>query len=454
MSGAILLSATPLGRRAAVLEGARVGAFLLESAWRPSRAGDVHLGRVVRPMAQLSGAFVALGEGVDDGWLETTRRLAPGEAVVVQIASDARGRKGPRLSLAVGLAGRALVLQPARKSSALSRRIQDEAAARRLGALLASLDAASGGFVARRAAGALPDEALRDEAARLVATWRAIEVERATGGAPRRLWSAGALAGRLLRDHLAANGRLLVDDRATLESLRALARERFPALEERIELAEREPDLFERHDVHGALEAARSPLAPFEGGRLVIEATEALTAIDVDVAAGSLAQAARPAMMAVGRAVLQRNLAGLIVLDAPRLRSARAREAMVAALQAALDRDRASHHVHGLTPAGLIELTRQRLGENVEEALSEAAGPGEARTPRLDALGFDLLVAARRAVHAGARRLAVRAAPALFDAIERAPGLAGDGLARWLGRPLERRPEPARAPGRFEIESL
>ena len=418
MSGEILLSATPLGRRAALIEDGAVSAFMIESALRPSRVGDLHLGRVARVAPALGGGFVALGDGAGEGWLESATSLAPGQSVMVQIMSDARGAKGPRLGLATSDAADA------------ARDVVSDAAD-------AARDVVSGAA-----------DAARD------AAWPAIEAACRAGGEPRRLWSTGGLLGRLLRDHVGRETRLVIDDKATFEQTRRLAEARVPAFAACLELADGELDLFERHDAQGVFEAARAPLVPFEGGRLVIESTEALTAIDIDVFGASPADLARRAVGVSAVEIRRRNLGGLIVLDPPRFKAAKARAALIEALRAGLDTDRAIHHVHGVSAAGLIELTRQRIGESIEEALSESAGPGAPRTPRLDALGHDLLLGARRAVRAGARRLVIRAAPALLGVIDAAPGLAGDGLARWLCRGIERRPEPDRAPSRFEIEAL
>jgi hypothetical protein len=119
---------------------------------------------------------------------------------------------------------------------------------------------------------------------------------------------------------------------------------------------------------------------------------------------------------------------------------------MAGRLAAALADDRLSHRVYGLTPAGLIELTRQRVGESVSEALTESDTTG-ARLPRLDALAFDLAVAARRAVRRGSRRLTIRAAPHLIATLEQD----GAGFATWLGTMARLQADPALPPARFEV---
>ncbi len=393
MTREIFLSATPLGRRAAIVDDGKVSAFMIESASRPSRVGDIHRGRVARVVPALSGGFVALGEGVEDGWLETAATLSAGQSVLVQIMSDARGTKGPRLGLVP-------------RDDERTKDVHDGEAA--------------GG----------------------------------TAGAARRLWSAGGLLGRLVRAYLAPGVRLVIDDRASFDEALTLAHKHNAQFAACVDLADREPDLFDRHDIHGVLEAARDPVVEFNGGRLVIESGEALTAIDIDVAGGPLGDVARRAMIVAAREIMRRNLGGLIVLDPPRLKSAKTRSALVETLSTSLEADRAIHRVFGVTATGLLELTRQRIGESVAEALGERVGLGQARPPALEALGHDILVAGRRAVRAGARRVVISASPPLLALVEAAPGLGREGLARWLGRPVECRAEPHRARDNFEVGSV
>jgi Ribonuclease G/E len=198
------------------------------------------------------------------------------------------------------------------------------------------------------------------------------------------------------------------------------------------------------------------PLDP--SGRLVIEQTEALTAIDIDlgdIGAGGVggvggrdfAAAVGAAVEAAGQAILLRNLAGLIVLDPPRLRSRPARDTLLASLRAALAEDRSTHRVHGFTAAGLIELTRARRGPSLGQALTERDDTGRRRRT-LDALAFDCAAALRRAARAEAKALVLAAPPRLAAYLT---GYGTERLATWLGRPLRVVADGALADDRFEL---
>jgi Rne/Rng family ribonuclease len=104
------------------------------------------------------------------------------------------------------------------------------------------------------------------------------------------------------------------------------------------------------------------------GGRLLIETTAALTAIDVDSAAmpGAMSSATSfgrlnaEAVDLAARQIRLRNLGGRIVIDFAGLGAARGLERLVANLRAAVADDPVSVRVARPTELGLVELVRRR----------------------------------------------------------------------------------------------
>ena len=203
-----------------------------------------------------------------------------------------------------------------------------------------------------------------------------------------------------------------------------------------------------------ALEAEFEALAGPEvslpgGGRVLVQPTAALTAIDVD--AGSVVGArdrqaqARFNARAVAEAARQirlRNLAGPLLLDVAGL-SRRERNALARPLGRALAPDPLTRLL-GLGPLGLFEMQRRRVHPPLHEVLGWPPSP---LTHGLAAL--------RRAAHEAAavpgRPLALRAAPAVVAALERAPDALRE-MAEAAGRPLQLRADPALSPGSEVLE--
>ena len=449
----LLITASPYGMRAAAVAAGRPVAFFIEPRAKPSRIGDLHVARPLGRMKGIDACIVDIGEG-EEAFLQGARSLdADGAPPIVQVVCDAYEGKRARVTRRPVLAGRFATFRPGGRGLAFSRRLRDPKARRALSAALDGIDMPSGGVTIRAAAGACPDE-VPAAAAALATRWNEVQASAKRDRTPRRLWQAGGLLGRLLRD-VAVPGTacVAIDDRALLDRAGTLAAREAPDLTPALSYAGAAPPagpLFERHDCAGRLAAALEPEVALPGGaRLTIEETRALCAIDVDTSQTADAAAAETAG-AAGREIVLRNLGGLIAIDFAGRGGTRHRTAQLAALGRALKADRTPHRVLGVTAGGVVEVNRQRLGPSLRQALTEPAGGAfGGRRLRLDAAAHEAADAARREAASGARELTLRAAPALLETLA-APG---DGvLERWLGIPLTLIADPARPHGRCSIE--
>ena len=450
MGDELLITASPYGTQAAAVAGGRPVAFFIEWTASPSRIGDVHVARPLGRMSGIDACIVDIGGG-EEAFLQGARTLnADGAPPIVQVVCDAYEGKRARVTRKPALAGRYAVFRPGGRGLTFSRRLRDPQIKRALDAALDEADAKNGALTIRGAAAASPD-AVPVEVAALTARWREIEAEARHDRTPRRLWHAGGLFGRLLRDVVAPRTACIaIDDRAVHERARKLAAQEAPDLLPSLALADLSPPLFERHDCAGRLQAALESEVVLAGGaRLTIEETRALAAIDVDTSQAAGAAATETAE-AAGREIVLRNLSGLIAIDFAGRGGARRREAQITALKRALAADRTPHRVLGVTAGGVVEVNRQRLGPSLRQALTEPAGGAlGGRRLRLEAIAHEAAGAARREAASGALALTLRAAPALLEELAR-PG--DDALARWLGIPVALVPDPAQPHGLFLLE--
>ena len=452
MGDELLITASPYGIQAAAVASSRPVAFFVEWAASPSRLGDLHVARPLGRMSGIDACIVDIGDG-EEAFLQGARTLdGDGAPLIVQVVCDAYEGKRARVTRKPALVGRYAVFRPGGSGVTFSRRLRDPQIKRALGAALDGIEipgGAPGGSLTIRGAAAASPDAVPAEVAALAARWQEIEAAARRDRTPRRLWHAGGLLGRLLRDVAPAETVLIaIDDRAVHERARKLAAREAPDLLPSLAPADPSPPLFERHDCAGRLQAALEPEVVLTGGaRLTIEETRALCAIDVDTsqAAGAAVETAE----AAGREILLRNLSGLIAIDFAGRGGARRREAQITALRRALAADRTPHRVLGVTAGGVVEVNRQRLGPSLRQALTEPAGGFGGRRLRLEAIAHEAAGAARREAASGARALTLRAAPVLLEALAR-PG--DDALARWLRLPVTLVPDPAQPHGRFLLE--
>ena len=131
------------------------------------------------------------------------------------------------------------------------------------------------------------------------------------------------------------------------------------------------------------------------GGYLVIDPTEALTAIDVNTGRfvgrshleETLLKTNLEAAREIARQLRLRNIGGIIVIDFIDQEKAANRDLVYQTLVEALSRDRAKTTALPISPLGLVEMTRQRvrdsLAQTVMEPCGACGGKGLAVTPKL-----------------------------------------------------------------------
>lgn len=420
----LILDRSPGETRLAALADGRLTDFLVErDGAPPRRAGEIALARVAAVRRELNAAFLDIGGA--EAFLPLARREPPAEGsfLAVAIRTEPSGRKMAEASRHIELGGTSLTLQPASPDLSIAGAIKGKAERARLKELLRPLLPAGLGLLVGPAAdGATPDR-LAAELAALLDRWRAIERAAASGGPARAILPAPSLAERAARDFPSAR---LVESRDGTGFTEA-------GIEEQVEetLARR-------------IRLASGPV-------LTVDETEALVAIDVDIAAAGIAPRGWPVLFAglageLARLIRLRRLAGLVAVDFPRLDRRADREAVEGAVAAAVAGDPDEARVLGWSRGGLLELTRTRRGSSLAEDMLAPADPRPlAATVALSALRRTL------AGTQGVARPVVACAPAVAAWLEGPGAAALAEVRRRLGGDLTIRADHAFPRERVEI---
>jgi len=445
MSSDIFINVSPGEIRVAEVKAGKLEAFhaepLLGGDTRP--LGDIILGRVSRVVPAMDAAFVEIG-GERAGFLplRDAKMLArngkdemrisdcvrEGDAVLVQVTRDPAGEKGAQLSALVALPGRYLVLTPEKPGIAVSRRIEDEARREELLQVGEALRASEGmipgaGFIFRTAAReASPDE-LAADARELAQSWGEISGKRKTARPPSLLHSDLGPIERALRDMVTGETvRILIDDVAALKAAQSYCRKAMPGTEARLAPAPR--DLFAREDLEDQIAALVSPRVNLpSGGWLTIEATHALTAVDVN--SGSFTQSGGrdetslavnlEAAAEIGRQLRLRDIGGLIVVDFIQLENDGQAARIVAALKDSLGTDGVPSRISAMGDFGIVAITRQRRrAARHGQACAACHGSGRASDPVGEAQDILRMLEREAAAYPGTELL-VTAAPPVAD---------------------------------------
>ncbi len=392
----ILLDVASDEVRAAVLEDGQLVEILLERPQQLRAVGNVYLGRVEDVLPGMDAAFVNIGldrnaflyadDAVhccgrrgqsQDGPRRIEDMVRPGQEILVQVDKEPVGSKGAKISTAIGLPGRFVVLTPQSDFIGVSRRIEDEAERARLRALVEESRNPGHGVIVRTVAEGQGEAAIRADLSFLESLWQSIQEQAGRAEPPALLHRDMGLAGRLLRDFMTDDVEALwVDQAEEHQRLTELAALMSPELAQRIRLTE--PGLFTRRGVDQEIERAmRRRVWLRSGGYLVIDRAEALTAVDVNTGkfvgkenlAQTILQTNLEAAAEIARQIRLRDLGGIIVVDFIDMEEEAHREEVLAALGEAVKRDRTKVHVLGMTKLNLIEMTRKRVGSGIDQTL-------------------------------------------------------------------------------------
>jgi ribonuclease G len=484
MSHEILINVTPQETRVAMLEQGVVQELHMERASARGLVGNICLGRVARVLPGMQSAFVEIGleraaflhiadiwehrqnghGGGDSRPIE--KILHEGQSLLVQVIKDPIGTKGARLSTQVSLAGRLLVYLPQDSHIGISQRIEDEAERESLRGKLQLLlpDGHTGGFIIRTMAETASEREMQSDIEYLTKLWNDLNGRARDVPAPALLYQDLNLAQRVLRDMAnEETSRIVVDSRETFTRMLEFAREYTPALCDRIAHHAGERPLFDLHRVEDEIEKALARRVDLKsGGYLIVDQTEAMTTIDVNTGGfvggrsfdDTIFKTNLEAAQVIARQLRLRNLGGIIVIDFIDMENADHRNAVLAELNRALERDRTRLTVNGFTQLGLVEMTRKRTRESLAHVLCETCptchGRGELKTAQT--ICYEILrEILREAKQFNAREFRILAAQPVIDLFldEESQSLAQ--LGDFIGKPISLQVESIYTQEQYDI---
>lgn len=400
--------------RVALVDGQRLYDLDIESPGHEQKKANIYKGKITRIEPSLEAAFVDYG-AERHGFLplkEIAREYFPanynahgrpnikdvlreGQEVIVQIDKEERGNKGAALTTFISLAGSYLVLMPNNpRAGGISRRIEGDDRTE-LKEALSSLELPDGmGLIVRTAGVGKSAEALQWDLSFRLKHWEAIQKAAESRPAPFLIHQESNVIVRAFRDYLRQDiGEILIDNPKVLELARqhiaALGR---PDFSSKIKLYTGEIPLFSHYQIESQIESAfqREVRLP-SGGSIVIDSTEALTAIDINSAratrGGDIEETAfntnLEAADEIARQLRLRDLGGLIVIDFIDMTPVRHQRAVENRLREAVRQDRARIQISHISRFGLLEMSRQRLspslGESSHHVCPRCSGTGTIR---------------------------------------------------------------------------
>ena len=413
----ILINITPRETRVAVVENGRLQELHLERASARGIVGNIFKGKVVRVLPGMQAAFVDLGlekNGFlhaadivrnDPAFSSTHYKETPpiqdlvheGKSVYVQVLKDPIGTKGARLTMELSIPSRHLVFLPNGSGIGISQKIENEKERLRLSGLVETYvqtHGLAGGFIIRTMAEAASDIDLANDMSFLRRVWMHVSTTMGQAKPATQIHEDLPLSLRTMRD-LVHDGleKIRIDSKETYDKALEFAQDFTPEVVDKLEYYPGEQPLFGLYSIDHELENAMHRKVMLKsGGDMIIDQTEAMTTIDVNTGSyvgrrnleETLFKTNLEAATEIAHQLRLRNLGGIIIVDFIDMQSAKHKSQVLAALDAAISRDRVKINVTDISPLGLVEITRKRVRESLEQVMCEpcpvCSGRGSIKT--------------------------------------------------------------------------
>ncbi|QKI88915.1 ribonuclease E [Thiomicrorhabdus xiamenensis] len=384
--------------RIALVDGQTLYDLDVETPLHQKKKANIYKGKITRIEPSLEAAFVDYGaerhgflpfkevaseyfpnEKPDSGRLSIKDVLSEGQEVIVQVQKEERGNKGAALTTQITLAGPYVVMMPNNpKAGGISRRIEgDERSDIR--DTLRDLNTPEGmGLIIRTAGVGKSTEELQWGVNYLIQLWDAIKSAANEKSAPFLIHQESDIVILAIRDYLRQDiGEIIIDDMDTFHKARDFIQHVMPQQVYKVKPYQDTIPLFTRFQIESQIESAyqREVTLP-SGGAIVIDITEALTAIDINSSratkGGDIEETAfntnMEAACEIARQLRLRDLGGLVVIDFIDMHSSKHQREVENKLREAVKSDRARVQISKISRFGLLEMSRQRLRPSIEES--------------------------------------------------------------------------------------
>ena len=417
MASELVINVTAQETRLALIEKGTIAELYIERTREKGIVGNIYKGKVVRVLPGMQAAFVDIGlekaaflyvadvfdaieeyenllddgknnDHDEDGPPLDYRVLHPieellqeGQELLVQVSKEPIGTKGARITSHISLPGRHVVYMPTVDHVGISRRIEDEQERERLREVVERLRQQGCGFIVRTAAEGKTEEDLRADIHYLAKVWAEIVRKKEKASVPSLIHADLDVVQKVVRDIVTDDvTRIVVDSKADHDRIVQFMSTFMPKMKSSVELYDEEEPIFDYYGLEVEISRALGRKVWLKsGGYIIIEQTEALTAIDVNTGRfvgkhnleDTILKTNLEAVKEIAYQLRLRNNGGIIIIDFIDMEKEVNREKVYAALEDALKNDKSKSNILKISELGLVEMTRKRVRESIGRMMCE-----------------------------------------------------------------------------------
>lgn len=416
MSKELIINAAQSEVELALIENGKLIEVHKQKTGHSYNVGDIYLANIYKLMPGLNAAFLNIGKRKDaflhytdlgpklqsllkyteDALAEPQRAnmksvslegeilkhgkiqdvLSKKDMILVQVLKEPISTKGPRMSCEITLPGRYTVLTPFSNAVTISKKISNADERKRLLLLMESIKPANFGVIVRTAAEGKKVADLHEEVNFLSSKWQEITDSLKTNKEPRKILSEEDKTTSILRDFLTDDfSRIVTNDGDLYLNIKAYLNSVAPTKTNILEKYQGKTQIFEHYGINKQIKSSFGKTAVMSSGAyLVIEHTEAMHVIDVNsgpkMSKSELTNTALTVNLEAAEEIVRqlrlRDLGGLIIIDFIDMRNLDHRKMLYNRMKELMSMDRAQNTVLPLSKFGLMQITRERVRQEVK----------------------------------------------------------------------------------------
>ena len=374
----IIIESLESSQKTAILNDGKLEEIYIDNTIEKSIVSNIYRGRVQKVLPGMNACFVDIGREKNAYLkLEKEINLKTGDDVIVQVTKDEIGTKGAKITEEISFSGRYLVYIPSNTRVTMSNKIVDEKERLRLKRLFYTNCKNETGYIIRTEAQGCSMTDFKNDIKELKSLYVNVEKEFKRGKGPKLLYTESDTAIKYVRDNISEEIELIVtNDESKYNELREILKEIDRKYLDILKL-DKNTDVFDIYGVEKQLNRYLSKKVWLKnGGYLIIERTEALTVIDVNsgkfTGGSKLANTAmkinEEAAREIVNQIIVRDIAGIIIVDFidDQITSS-SKKKLLNIMKEEFKKDKIKNEVKGMTSLGLVEISRRREKEPLED---------------------------------------------------------------------------------------
>ena len=406
ISREIYINSSMCSNRIALIEKEKLVELYIDFPSHTKMVGNIYKGLVQNIIPGIQAAFIDVGHDTNaflplaelenedsyknivfeknDKKINKNKKIEDlkiGDSIMVQVVKEPFAGKGARITTEISIPGSLIVLIPNQKYIGISKKINDKYERRRLRKIIESFKPKNVGVIIRTTAQGKNQEILSDEFNELFKQWKSCINKSKKKDAPSLIHEDASVSYQVIRDLFNNQiSSINIDSKKLYNDIVNYVKKINPSSLDKVQLYNKKEPIFNIYNIEEQIiKSLNKKVWLKSGGHLVIDHTEAMVVIDVNSGRytgkknheeNSL-KINIEAAMECAKQLRLRDIGGLIVIDFIDMLKEQNKKKVYDIFRQELKKDSAKVATSEFSNFGLLEMTRQRVRQNLLDTMKE-----------------------------------------------------------------------------------